>query len=113
MLHDRVRGDLVVYKALHHSALQQMLFHDLLNVLLFHAGIEGAVGINDHYGAELAQTEAAGPDDFYLFLQTVCGKLLLKLGDQLCAARRSTAGAAADKYLRTNHKYTSKSLKCS
>ena len=53
---------LLIQQALDDSSLQQMLFHDLRNVLYLHHAVEGALRIYDHNRAQGAQAEAAGAD---------------------------------------------------
>lgn len=66
------RHGLVVEQAEHRAALEQVLVHDLRHVLGLDHAVKGALGVDDHDGAQSAQAEAAGADDLDLVFQT-CG----------------------------------------
>ena len=105
------RGDLdllttlgiAVDQSLHDTALQQVLGGDLRHIGDLHAGVEGAIGIDDHDGAHFAKAEAAGAHDLDFILKTQLDDLLLHGFGDLGAVRRSTARAATDHYMCTNH----------
>ena len=61
----------VIDKALDDSAFQEMLGHDLRDIVCRHAAVERAVGMDDDNRAERAQTEAAGLHDLDLFGEPV------------------------------------------
>ena len=94
---------LVVNQTLYDSTLLQMLGNDLGDVVKRDSGIEGAFGINDHDRTESAKTEATGQNDLDFLIQTLGLEFLCQLFAQLNAARRATAGTAANQYMRTNH----------
>ena len=71
-LHRLVGAGVVIHQPLHDAALEQMLVHDLVDVLRLDAAVERAVRMHDDHGAERAQTEAAGLDDLDLVLQPAC-----------------------------------------
>gem|GEM_PF-5740380 len=72
------RGDLllkdfiVVNKALDDPAFQQVLLHDFRDVVDRNTAVEDIAGVDDHDGAEFAETEAAGLDDLDFILEVFC-----------------------------------------
>ena len=86
----------LVQKTGDHAALDQVLGHDLVDVLKLYVAVERAFGINDDHGASRAQTEAARADELDFLLEAVCLKQLLKAGVKLHGPGRGTAGTAAD-----------------
>ena len=99
VLFDRKIADVAVLKALDDTALQQVLFHDLRDVLLGNAAVEGSFGVNNDDGAQSAETEATGLNDLNFILQALgfqfLGEGLLKH----LAAGRGTTGTAANQYV--------------
>ena len=73
-----------------------MLLHDLGDVVLGDAAIEGTVGVDDHNGAERAEAEAAGLHDLDFFIQTLRLQLFSQTGPDLGAAGGGTAGTSAN-----------------
>ena len=86
----------VVDEALDATALEEMLAHDLLDIIHGHAAVEGAVGVDDDDGAELAQAEAARADQLDLVLQVVLLDLDFESVLDLLATRRGATGTATD-----------------
>ena len=90
-------------QTLHDTALQEVLRSDLGHIGDLHAGVEGAIGVDDHDGAHFAKAEAAGADDLDFILQTQFDDLVLHGFGDLGAVRRGTARTATDHYMCTNH----------
>ena len=80
------------------SAFYKVLFDDGLGVLGRHLGIEGALGIDDHDGAEGAEAEAARLDDDDV-VDVVLFEGGLELLDDLHRVRGGAARTAADEHL--------------
>ena len=94
-----VGGVVGIDQVLDLAALEQVLRHDLVNVLFLDAAVEGAVRIHDDDRAGFAQTKAARADDLDFFFKAVFLDLLVKAVDQFGRAGRRTAGAAADQHM--------------
>ena len=94
----------LVEEFLNGIAADEMFFNDTRNLVYFNLGIESAFRINDHNRTECTKTEAAGFYDLDLICEVVRSKLRFELFDYLHGAGRSTAGTAANQYMRTNHK---------
>jgi hypothetical protein len=94
-----VKDCLLIEKTLDHSALEKMLGDDLLNVVRGDSGIERALRVYDHDGAELAETEAACPNDLYFLVKTLFGKLIVKCCEYFRGMGGGTACTAAHKHM--------------
>ena len=80
----------------HLTAFDDVLVDDALSILGFHLCVEGVVGHNLDDGAALAESEAAGLDDLYVVAQTLLGKDILEVFDNLEAVGAFASGTAAD-----------------
>ena len=58
-----IHHSLLVQQAGDDAALEDMLLHDLGDILRGHMAVEAALGIDYNHGAQGAQAEAAGLDD--------------------------------------------------
>ena len=93
---------LLVEQLLDDAALDEVLVHDAGDVLHGHVGVERALRIDDNDRAGLAQAEAAGADNLHFLVQTLLGKLLFKLLDDLSGVGGRTARTTADHHMRAN-----------
>ena len=73
-----------------------MLVDDALSILGFHLGVESVVGHNLDDGAALAETEATGLDNLHVVGQTLLGKDVFEVFDNLEAVGALASGTAAD-----------------
>ncbi len=89
--------DLAVNKARNGAALEDMLLHNLLNILGGDVAVEHALGIDHNVGTLGAQAETSGLDHPHLFIQVMCLQLLFKLRDDAGSTCGFTAGTGTDK----------------
>ncbi len=80
----------------HLAALDDVLLDDAACILGLHLGVESVVGHNLDDGAALAETEAAGLDNLHVVGQTLLGKDILEVFDNLEAVGALASGTAAD-----------------
>ena len=59
-------------KAFDDPAFQQVLLHDFRDVVDRDTAVEDIAGVDDHDGAEFAETEATGLDDLDFILEVFC-----------------------------------------
>ena len=98
---------LVVQQARDGASFQQVLVHDLFNVLFLDHAVKAALGIDDDDGAQRAQAEAARADDLDFIFQAGGKDLVLEGLRDLVAAGGGAAGAAADHYMASKHCFSS------
>lgn len=92
-----------VQQALDDTALQEVLGDNLRDVFFLHAAVKAAFRIHHHNGAQSAQAETAGFYNLYLLLKANLFNFFVESLNDFCAARGSTSGTAADKYMSTIH----------
>ena len=94
---------LLVQKPFYHTAFQQMLRHDLRNVLLLYHGVEGGVRIDDHNGTQGTEAVAAGLHNGHLVGKALFSQLFFQFFHNFVASGGGTARSSADQYMRTIH----------
>ena len=95
----RLAGTALVVQAFHRLAFQHGGLDELVGIFGLHADIEDAAGVEDDQRAEFAEAVAAGDHDAHAVVQAVVVDGLLQGVAHVHAARRGTAGAAADENL--------------
>ena len=102
-----VMDGIIIQQALDDAPFEQMLLHDLGDVLYLNFTVEAAFRIDDHDGAERAQAMAARLDDLDLFAEAFLRDLLLQSLDNRGRVCGGTAGTAANEYMGTIHCFSS------
>ncbi len=69
----------VVDQALHGTSLEQMLADNLRYVILGHAAVKRAFGVDNHDGTKRAKAETTGLDNLDLLVEALLLELLLKV----------------------------------
>ena len=85
----------LIQQAGHDTALEDMLLHDLGDILHRDVGIKAALRVNDHHRAQGAQAKAAGLDNLDLSGQPTLLQQVVERIDELLGMGGAAAGAAA------------------
>ena len=93
----------MVLQARNRTSFEQMLLHDLGDILGLYHAVEGTVGVYDHDGTERAKTETTGGDQLDFFRQPLDFELFFKRFFQSHASGGGTTCTAADQNMCANH----------